>query len=84
MNDIIILINIKESFNDQEIQECAISLHSIYGRWSISHKNVFLFLHDQRIFIQYMFTILIIPIDDNIISEIEKFLIIMIEDIHEI
>ena len=83
-DDITILTGIEGPFDDREIQERAGGPHSTHGRWSISHENVFLFLHDQGMFIRHMFATLTVPVGDNVISEVGKFLVVMVEGIREI
>lgn len=83
-DDITILTGIEGPFDEDEIQRRAAGANSTQGRWSISHENVFEFLHDQGLFVRHKFQSLTVDVGDQIISEVGMFLVVMVEGIRDI
>ena len=83
-DDITILTGIEGPFDEDEIQRRAAGANSTQGRWSISHENVFEFLHDQGLFVRHTFQSLPIDVGDKIISEVGMFVVVMVEGIRDI
>ena len=83
-DDITILTGTDGPFDEDEIKRRAAGANSMKGRLSISHENVFNFLHDQGLFVRHMFQSVPIDVGDKIISEVGMFVVVMVEGIRDI
>ena len=83
-DDITILTGTDGPFDEDEIKRRAAGANSTKGRWSISHENVFNFLHDQGLFVRHTFQSLPIDVGNKIISEVGMFVVVMVEGIRDI
>src|SRR5579864_6089509 len=83
-NELTILVGIDGPFNDDQIKELTAGFNTTYGRWSITHENVFLFINDQGMFICNTFEELSSEDQDNVIYHVGKLLVTMVEGIRDI
>lgn len=83
-DELTIMAGIDGPFNDDQIKELAAGFNTTYGRWSITHENVFLFINDQGIFIRNTFKELSSEDQDNVVNHVGKLLVTMVEGIHDI
>jgi hypothetical protein len=83
-DELTILAGIDGPFNDEQIEELAAGFNTTYGRWSIAHENVFLFINDQGMFVRNTFDELSSEDQDDVVYHVGKLLVTLVEGIRDI